>query len=137
MKIVIADSSAVAALLLREEGYEEIADHTKSEQIYTLELAFKESLNATWRRSRQKKLSESQALEILEDLEDARLRHVYQTIDQREFYGEAFRLALRSGKTIYDMLFICAAISRKARLMTRDKEQAELARKLGVTVLLI
>ncbi len=137
VKTVIADSSAIAALFLKEEGYRDIASLFRSEPVHTLELALKESLNAVWKRSFQDKHQQNQAVQILDNLLTAVEGHVMEVIDQRQFYVEALRLALRSGKTVYDTLFVCAALSRGEKIATRDKEQAELARKLGVTAIVL
>ena len=56
---------------------------------------------------------------------------------QDEVIDEAFSIALKYGITVYDALYVAYANKNKAHLLTSDKRQAEVAKKMGISVVLI
>lgn len=127
----VIDSSALAALLLKEEGWKKIREILRKKP-YTLELAIKEAANSIWKRAKLlRDIDESKALTILEDL--LKLRRTALRIEPQDIYlAQALKIALKNDATIYDSLFIAQALAKKAILVTLDKKQAEIADKWGV-----
>ena len=127
----VIDSSALAAFLLKEEGWKRIREILR-EKPYTLELAIKEATNLIWKRVKLlRDIDESKALTILGDL--LSLRRTALRIEPQDMYlVQALEIALKNDATIYDSLFIAQALAKKAILVTLDKKQAEIADKWGV-----
>ena len=127
----VIDSSALAALLLKEEGWKKMREILRKKP-YTLELAIKEAANSIWKRAKLlRDIDESKALTILEDL--LKLRRTALRIEPQDIYlAQALKIALKNDATIYDSLFIAQALAKKAILVTLDKKQAEIADKWGV-----
>ncbi len=57
--------------------------------------------------------------------------------DEDRYLGEAFRVALETGITVYDSLYIAQARRHHAVLVTYDAGQARAAQRLGVLVELV
>ena len=131
----VIDSSALAAFLLKEEGWKRIREILREKQ-YTLELAIKEATNLIWKRVKLlRDIDESKALTILGDL--LSLRRTALRIEPQDVYlTQALDIALKNDATIYDSLFIAQALVKKAILVTSDKKQAEIASRLGIRLIM-
>ncbi len=127
----VIDSSALAVLLLKEEGWRKVKEILR-EKPYTIELAVKEVANSIWKRVKLlRDIDENKALTILGDLLE--LRRTALRIEPQDVYlGQALEIALKNDATIYDSLFIAQALTKKAILVTSDKKQAEIASRLGI-----
>ncbi|MCD6592807.1 type II toxin-antitoxin system VapC family toxin [Candidatus Bathyarchaeota archaeon] len=132
----VIDSSALAAFLLKEEGWKRVREILR-EKPYTIELAIKEVANSIWKRAKLlKDVDENKALTILGDL--LKLRRTALRIEPQDIYlGQALEIALKNDATIYDSLFITQALAKKAILVTLDKKQAEIANKMGVRSIML
>ncbi len=131
----VIDSSILAKLLLKEEGWEKIID-LLLEKPYTLDLAIKETANALWKRAKLiGDISEEKALTLLDDLVDIK-KLLLKTEPQDAYLRNALEIALRHNIIIYDALFIAQALAKKALLVTADKKQADTASRIGVNTLL-
>ena len=128
------DSSALAVLLLKEEGWRKVKEILR-EKPYTIELAVKEVANSIWKRVKLlRDIDENKALTILGDLLE--LRRTALRIEPQDVYlGQALEIALKNDATIYDSLFIAQALTKKAILVTSDKKQAEIASRLGIRLI--
>ena len=127
----VIDSSALAVLLLKEEGWRKVKEILR-EKPYTIELAVKEVANSIWKRVKLlRDIDENKALTILGDLLE--LRRTALRIESQDVYlGQALEIALKNDATIYDSLFIAQALTKKAILVTSDRKQAEIASRLGI-----
>ena len=130
----VIDSSALAVLLLKEEGWRKVKEILR-EKPYTIELAVKEVANSIWKRVKLlRDIDENKALTILGDLLE--LRRTALRIESQDVYlGQALEIALKNDATIYDSLFIAQALTKKAILVTSDKKQAEIASRLGIRLI--
>ena len=130
----VIDSSALAVLLLKEEGWRKVKKILR-EKPYTIELAVKEVANSIWKRVKLlRDIDENKALTILGDLLE--LRRTALRIEPQDVYlGQALEIALKNDATIYDSLFIAQALTKKAILVTSDKKQAEIASRLGIRLI--
>ena len=130
----VIDSSALAVLLLKEEGWRKVKEILR-EKPYTIELAVKEVANSMWKRVKLlRDIDENKALTILGDLLELR-RTVLRIEPQDVYLGQALEIALKNDATIYDSLFIAQALTKKAILVTSDKKQAEIASRLGIRLI--
>ena len=136
--MIIADSSVIAAYILREEPiWMSVEEFILQNDVCTLDLAVKEALNAVWRHTViTKNLSLEVAREKTQILLDLIAGWNVVTVEsQNNYLKEAFEIAITNRVTIYDALFIAQAKSKKAPLATLDGRQAYVAEKLGVSVI--
>ena len=131
----VIDSSALAVLLLKEEGWRKVKEILR-EKPYTIELAVKEVANSIRKRVKLlRDIDENKALTILGDLLE--LRRTALRIEPQDVYlSQALEIALKNDATIYDSLFIAEALTKKAILVTSDKKQAEIASRLGIRLIM-
>ena len=131
----VIDSSALAVLLLKEEGWRKVKEILR-EKPYTIELAVKEVANSIWKRVKLlRDIDENKALTILGDLLE--LKRTALRIEPQDVYlGQALEIALKNDATIYDSLFIAQALTKKAILVTSDEKQAEIAGRLGIRLIM-
>jgi len=136
--VIVVDASALAKLLLREEGWRLVHQSLAEEQAMTVDHALKEVLNAVWKAARICGLIPRRlALEKEALLHTMVERGVLRVEDERRYLREAFRIALDTGLTVYDSLYIAQAMAHRAPLLTCDTRQAEAAASLGVEPKLI
>ena len=134
--MIVADSSSLVKYLLREEGWLQIEQYLV-QGVVTLDHSRKEVLNAIWKHHITRKIIDKDQAEELrkafESLIDAKII----IIEREEHYLEkAFDMALTHRLTIYDALCISQAL-RWGKLLTSDKLQGEIARKLGIETIYI
>jgi len=128
---IVIDSSALAKFLLKEEGWDRVREII-IKRPYTLELAVKEVANAIWRRvSLLKDISIEKAITLLNDLLE--LKKKLLIIEPQDTYmKQAFEIAVKEKITVYDALFMAQAFMKQATLISSNKEQCEIAEKLGI-----
>jgi predicted nucleic acid-binding protein len=126
----VIDSSALAKLLLKEEGWKRV-EEIIVEKPFTLDLAIKEVANAIWRRVvLLHDIDIEKVLTLLNHLLE--LKKVLRVEPQDQYIVQAFTIALENNIAVYDALFIAQAMIKKATLITSDKRQFDIAQKLGV-----
>ena len=121
------DTSALAKLLLKEEGWEKVLGHLK-EGAVSVDLIVKEAANVVWRRTGGDIKKAEPMLEALKELAEKVIR----TEDERTHLDEAVRIAFNHNITVYDALYVALAKTLKTPLITSDLKQAKIAEKLGV-----
>ncbi|BES81745.1 type II toxin-antitoxin system VapC family toxin [Pyrodictium abyssi] len=136
--MIVVDASALAKYVLKEEGWRGIARYLVAERSVTLDHALKETLNAVWKAAViHRVISRTVALEkyrVLTRLVEGRVI----TVEDEEAYLEkALEIAIDTGLTVYDALYVAQAASHRARLLTCDRKQAEAAEKLGINTILV
>jgi predicted nucleic acid-binding protein len=87
----------------------------------------KELGSALLKKVRKKELNEKAAIQVLE-----RCPNIFRFIEQKKYISKAFEIAKNHGTSIYDAMFIAAAMKEGYELVTSDGHQAEVARKVGV-----
>jgi predicted nucleic acid-binding protein len=128
--MAIIDSSAYVKYFAKEPGWDIVADHLI--QPASIELALAEVANA---------LSKKIALDEVK-LKDAEM-FLSKMVDITRFLGRkesvipALKMSEEKRITVYDALFIVAALDNKLGLTTSDEKQARVARELGVSVNLV
>lgn len=126
----VIDSSALAKLLLKEEGWKRV-EEIIVEKPFTLDLAIKEVANAIWRRVvLLHDIDIEKVLTLLNHLLE--LKKVLRVEPQDQYIVQAFTIILENNIAVYDALFIAQAMIKKATSVTSDKRQFDVAQKLGV-----
>lgn len=126
----VIDSSALAKLLLKEEGWKRV-EEIIVEKPFTLDLAIKEVANAIWRRVvLLHDIDIEKVLTLLNHLLE--LKKVLRVEPQYQYIVQAFTIALENNIAVYDALFIAQVVIKKATSVTSDKRQFDVAQKLGV-----
>jgi len=130
----VVDASVLAAFTRKEPGWERLAGVVK--MCVTVDLAVKEVLNTIWRdyyvrrtisldtaMRLQQVLSSMTGINILVEPED-------------KYVLRAFEIALKTGITVYDALYIALAVEKNTPLVTLDEKQAKAAETLGVKTII-
>ena len=123
----IVDSSVFVRYLTREEGWEETEKYL--EWPVTLALALKEVANALRTKTLSGDVNPDDAKLMI-----ARIASMVRLVDQGDFLVDSYQVAVDNRITVYDALFIVAALRSGEDLVTCDDQQAVVARALGVNV---
>jgi len=126
----VIDSSSLVKFFSREEGWDRV-EEVILEGVMSLDLSFKEVVNALWKKVLNEEMKAKDAEEIIEGLTKP---EVIKTLNQNDYMLGAFKIAVENKITIYDALFIELAKSTNNDLVTSDSKQAEIARKEGVKI---
>ncbi len=130
--MIAIDSSALAAFILKEPGWEGLARHIS--RSLSLDLAFIEVSNAIWKLYMRKAVDRDTALKLYRTLR--LLEEINIKIEPARMYmDEALEIALDTGLTIYDALYIALARSKNLPLLTLDAMQRKAAETMGVRVI--
>jgi predicted nucleic acid-binding protein len=127
------DSSAIVKYLSREPGWERVRE-VMEEGILTLNLAVIEIANALWKKVVKNGMGLEEVQKIMKAIVEAKF------IPLEPFEGyliDALRIAVEHKVTVYDALFIAFALKRGLELVTADEKQAEVAKALGVKIVLV
>jgi len=127
----VIDASVLIKYVTREEGWTR-ARRVMEEGAATVELALKELANALWKKARRGEVDAEHVGEIL-----LASRSVVKLIDQGPILEDALRIAIEHGVTVYDALYIAAALKGRTSLATCDRGQARVAEALGISVELL
>jgi len=129
--VIVVDASALAAFLLREEGWRSLAGYLVS--AVAPDHVVKEVANALWKAARAGALTGQESRKAFGLL----LRMVGRSLvlePELEYLGRAFEISLAHGIAVYDALYIALALERDLPLLTLDREQGRVAEALGVRV---
>lgn len=130
--MTVIDASALTSYLLREPNYERVGSYLQIGAV-SIELVFKETANAILTAYRLGRIDRSSLLAELKAL--SKMMPIIETDSQEKIIDKAAELALNTGLTIYDSLYIVLAKERGLPLLTGDKQQAKIAERKGVKVI--
>ncbi|MEM3921419.1 MAG: type II toxin-antitoxin system VapC family toxin, partial [Nitrososphaerota archaeon] len=122
--MTVVDASVITAIILREDNYEKLLQHLKNS--ITLDQAFKEASNAIWKAVMRGHLSGEEAVKAFSLLK--MMKGILEIRNEDEYLDESFKIALETGLTIYDSLYLALARSEKRPLLTLDENQREAAK---------
>jgi predicted nucleic acid-binding protein len=122
---MLIDSSVIVKFFSEEPGWQDAQRYLYSP--ISIELSMIELASALLKKVRRKEFDESKVAYIL-----ARYPGVFRFIEQKRHIAKAFDIANKNSATVYDSLFIAAALQGGHELVTSDGNQAKIARKLGV-----
>lgn len=139
MTVRVIDTSAFSKFLLKEEGWEGVVPYLQpGEEPVTVELLLVETANVLWKHAvKMETIEKEKAEKLFEGVMELVESGAFKVEDNAKYLGEAFRLALEKGITVYDALFIAQARALNAPLVTCDEKQGEIARELGLNVVLL
>ena len=130
MSDVVLDSSVLAKLVLPEPdspSADRVADDVASrgDRLVVLDLAFAEVANAIWKRRRQRLLDDSDARMAIAEL----LRFPVHVEPAARLLPQAFEIASRYDRAVYDALFVAVTADLRAEGLTADEPLWSVVRK--------
>jgi predicted nucleic acid-binding protein len=123
--VIVIDASILVKFVLKEEGWNKIADFLKAGTI-SVDLVIKETVNATWKRVMRKEISLEEAKSMFEAMKEI-LNKAVIIENEMDYIDEAFEISIRRNITVYDSLYIALAKKKKLELLTADEIQAQVA----------
>jgi predicted nucleic acid-binding protein len=128
--VKVIDSSSLLKFLNREDGWEDVDEELEAGCI-TIELAIKEAGNGLWKRVKRGEITGNVASKLYNTF----LEHLpIKLAEQKELYSDSMELAISNRMTLYDAMFIQLARKLGLPLVTSDREQTDICKKLGVQV---
>lgn len=122
MSRLVVDASVLIKLFIPENGSQEAIKALKqSRQLFAPDLVLAECGNVLWKCVRRGDLSEQNAGRILSDIMQMPIR----LLPTHDLIVQAFAIATQSDRTVYDCLYIAAAIHTKAVMLTADRRLVE------------
>jgi predicted nucleic acid-binding protein len=131
--VIVIDASALAKYVFKEEGWREVHGFLERGAL-SVDLIVMEVSNAIWRRTFILKVEGVELASRRYQLLIRITRELLVLENELSYLDEAFRIAVENGLTVYDSLYIAQSHKRKVALLTSDRGQAEVARKLGLHV---
>ncbi len=117
----VIDASVLIKLFINEQGSQEAAAAIKdADELLAPDLLWPEVGNVIWKYVRRGHLNAEDAEAIVSDM----LQMPIETAESREFIEPALAIALSTGRTVYDSLYLALAIDRKSALLTADQKFA-------------
>jgi len=118
MKSCVLDASVVATAFFQEEH----ADAARAllvsrDMLYAPDLIRVEFANVIWKRHGRGEIDEEEANQLLSDLLSLPLRITASDV----LIDSALKLALGTGRTVYDCLYLALAIKTKAMMFSSDR----------------
>jgi predicted nucleic acid-binding protein len=133
--VIVIDASTLAKFILKEEGWEEVAEQLKAGTL-SLDLVVKEVANAVWKRFRQGAVSREEAKSMLNALKEIQERAI-KIEEELTYLDGAAEIAFDRDITIYDSLYIALAKQKGLKLLTADEAQASVATAENVDTILL
>jgi predicted nucleic acid-binding protein len=131
--VIVIDASILASFLRKEPGWEKLANYIKN--VIAVDLIIKEVSNVLWKDYYvRRSINKDTVLELYRLMKS--LLGVNILLENEEKYlDDAFEIAILTGVSIYDSLYIAQAKKNKLPLVTLDMKQKETAEKVGVKVI--
>jgi predicted nucleic acid-binding protein len=133
--VIVIDTSVLVKFILKEEGWNKIADFLKAGTI-SVDLVIKETVNAIWKRVMRKEISLEEAKDMFEAMKEI-LNKAVIIENEMDYIDEAFEISIRRNITVYDSLYIALAKKKKLELLTADEIQAQAASLEGVRAIVL
>jgi len=127
---VIDVSAAIEIMFLKEKSTKFITEFRKGNWIIAPDLYVSELSNVIWKYHKAKVISHDECIQYVED----GLNMIDDFFDAKEYWKEALAEGIKYNHSIYDMYYAILARRNDARLITNDKELAEIAKKMKIEV---
>ena len=86
-------------------------------QFFAPDLLFAETTNTVWKKVRRSELTRDQGQQLVADLADVAV----ETVSCRALAEDAHALAIATGRSVYDSLYLALALRLDARVITADQ----------------
>jgi predicted nucleic acid-binding protein len=133
--VIVIDASVLVKFILKEEGWNKIADFLKAGTI-SVDLVIKETVNTVWKRLMRKEISLEEAKDMFEAMKEI-LNKAVIIENEMDHIDEAFKISIKQNITVYDSLYIALAKKKKLELLTADEMQAQVASLKGVRAIVL
>lgn len=128
--MIAVDASALSAFILKEPGWKELSSYIANS--ISVDHIVKEVSNSIWKACVVERIIDmGQALKLYGILKSLVGTNVLIEPEERYIEG-ALKIALESGITVYDALYIALAKGKGLPLLTLDGGQAEVAERLKI-----
>ena len=125
MSLLVLDASVAAKWFLpgsreplKEEALSLLRRHAEGEiELIVPDLFWAEFGNILWKAVRTRRLVQKSASEALMDM----LRYGLPTVNARELTDDALAIALATGRTVYDAIYVALAVRKKCQFVTADE----------------
>jgi len=118
MKVCVIDASVIAAAFFQEQFAQVAAALLASDRpLHAPDLVISEVANVIWKRQRRNEIDNTEAAELLADFRTLPLC----ITSSNELIESALELALRTGRTVYDCLYLALAVRTKSIMVSADK----------------
>ncbi|MBI2195043.1 MAG: type II toxin-antitoxin system VapC family toxin [Planctomycetes bacterium] len=118
MNVIVVDASVVAAAFLIEPYHETARGIlTSGRTLCAPDSLAAEVGNVIWRRSTRRELSDKEAECLLADI----LRLPIHYTPSAALAGVALPMAIRTGRTVYDCLYVALAVEQGSVMVTGDQ----------------
>jgi len=131
VRLVLDASAALEVVLKRGRAGDFMRAIQEADTVMAPELLIPEVVNAIWRYHQFDRLDLNtcnQALELAIGLAD-------DLVSCRDLWREAFLLARKNGRPVYDMFYMALALREDAAILTMDKALQKEAERQGVQVI--
>ncbi len=129
--MIVVDASALAAFILREEGWRRLAKYLAD--AIAPDHVVKEVANAVWRAARLRGLlSEEEAWRAYALLH--RMIGKNLVLEPKLKYLDKALEIMARRVTVYDAIYLALALEKELPLLTLDEEQRRAAEALGIRV---
>lgn len=133
--MIVIDASALAKLILKEQGWESVMPYIH-EGIISIDQIAKEATNAIGNRFKEAAISLGQSKLMFDALMKI-VGSVVKLVSEMDYLEEASRIMLQRDIAIYDALYIALAKQMKLKLLTADQFQAKTAASENVETILL
>jgi len=118
MNRCVVDASVVAEAFFHEEHAEAARRLLLSEaDLHAPDLIHVELASVVWKRHRRRELTEEEATRLLADM----LTLPLLVASSQELAVEALQAAMRTGRTVYDCLYLALSVKLKTVMVTADR----------------
>ena len=118
MKSCVLDASVVAAAFFREPHAAAARALLATErEFHAPDLIYAEVASVFWKRQRRGEIDEAEATELLADV----LSLPLWPTPSEELLPAALQLAMKTGRTVYDCLYLALAVANKTVMVSADK----------------
>ena len=137
--MIVIDSSAFSKFLMKEEGWEKVIPYLDpSLEPHAVDMLIIETTNVIWKYRRKYRLiTREQALGLYEQMTKLVREEVVILEPSEKYLQEALKIAMDYDLPIYDSLLLAQARNLKAKLITSDKRQRDVAGGIGLGVVYI
>jgi len=134
----VVDSSVFASIIVMDEHYERAKKFLFSSvnaELATVDLAFVEVANTLWKHTYVLNRIPADAFHVLADAIEPLIKNSAKRIySSAEYLMESLDNALRFGITVYDAVYVTAALKHGCRLATFDERLDKALKSRGLDI---